>query len=70
MEAYTHGLSILRYMTTLAIQTPMTLFSFLYFNADLSGRSKKPVVLAALGIAVMIGGIRGYLLARAQYQFL
>jgi len=69
-EAYEHGLSISRYMTALAIQTPITLFSFLYFNTDLSGRSKKPVLLAALAIAIVIGGLSGYVRARAQYQFL
>jgi hypothetical protein len=70
MEAYEHGLSTSRYMTALAIQTPITLFSFLYFNTDLSGRSKKSVLLAGLAIAIVIGGLSGYLRARAQYQFL
>jgi hypothetical protein len=60
MEAYEHGLSIWRYMTALAIQTPVTLFSFLYCNTDLCGRSKKPVLLATLAIAIAIGGIYGY----------
>jgi hypothetical protein len=32
-EGYKHGLSLSRYLVTLAIQTPITLFSFLYFNA-------------------------------------
>jgi hypothetical protein len=70
MEAYEHGLSISRYVMALAIQAPITLFSFLYFNADLSGRSRKPILLAALAIAVVIGGIWGYARARGQYQFL
>lgn len=70
MEAYEHGLSISRYMTALAIQTPITLFTLLYFNTDLSGRSKKPVLLAALAIAIVIGGLSGYVRALAQYRFL
>ena len=37
---YEHGLSILRYGIALAIQAPITVFSVLYFNADLGGYSK------------------------------
>jgi len=70
MQAYEHGLSISRYMAAVAIQTPITLFSFLYFNTDLSGSSRKPVLLATLAIAIVIGGVLGYVRARAQYQFL
>jgi len=67
---FKHGLSVSRYITTLIIQTPITLFSFLYFNAGLRDRSKKPVLLAALAVTVVVGGIWGYTTARDQYQFL
>ena len=60
MEPYEHGLSGSRYMMTLVIQTPITLFGFLYFDAGLRGASKRPVVVAALAIAVVIGGIWGF----------
>ena len=67
---YEHGLSLSRYTTTMAIQMPVTLFGLLYLNAHLSGRSKRPLLLAALAITLVAGGIRGYLMARGQFQFL
>jgi hypothetical protein len=70
MEPYEHGLSVSRYMTAVVIQTPIALFSFLYFDAGLCGRSKKPILLATLAVTLVAGGIRGYLMARAQFQFL
>jgi hypothetical protein len=70
MEAYEHGLSVSRYLTALAMQAPITFFSFLYLTAGSSGRSRKPILLVALALAVVIGAIRGYVRARAQYQFL
>jgi hypothetical protein len=70
MEPYEHGLSPSRYATTLAIQTPITLLSSLYLNANISGRSKTRLLLAALAVALIVGGIRGYFMARGQFQFL
>ena len=70
MESYEHGLSLSRYVRTFAVQTPITLFSFLYLDAGLRGVSRKPVLFGALTIAVVAGGIRGYLMARGQFQFL
>ncbi len=70
MESYEHGISVARYVTALAIQAPITLFSFLYFNASSRSQSKRPIVLVALAIALVVGGIRGYLMAREQLQFL
>jgi hypothetical protein len=70
VEEYEQGLSLSRYMTTLAIQTPITLFSFLYSNACLRGHSKTPILLAALAVALVAGSIWGYLMARGQLQFL
>jgi hypothetical protein len=70
MEPYEHGLSVSRYVMALAVQTPITLFSFLYFNARIRGGSKWPILLAALAVTLVAGGIRGYLKARGQFQFL
>jgi hypothetical protein len=69
-ELYEHGLSLSRYATTLAIQTPVTLFSSLCLNAQIGGRSKAPLLLAALAIMLVAGGIRGYLMACGQFHFL
>jgi hypothetical protein len=67
---YQHGLSISRYIKTLAIQALVTLFSFLYFEAGFRGGSRKPVLVAALATAVVIGAIWGYMKAQDQFQFL
>jgi hypothetical protein len=70
MEAYHHGISVTRYLAAVLIQIPVTLFSFLYFEAAFRGRSRSTLVLAALAIALAAGVVRGYLLARDQFQFL
>jgi hypothetical protein len=67
---YQHGLSVSRYIKTLAIQAPITLFSFLYFDADFRGYSKKPILLIPLAVAIVIGTIRGYMMAQSQFHFL
>jgi hypothetical protein len=64
---YQHGLSISRYMRTLAIQAPVTLFSF---DAGFRGGSKKPLLMAVLALAVVVGGILGHENAQQQFQFL
>jgi Na+-driven multidrug efflux pump len=69
-EDYEHGLSLSRYARTLAIQTPVTLFSSLYLNARLGDRSKKTVLLRALAVTLVVGGVRGYVVASSQFQFL
>jgi hypothetical protein len=53
---YQHGISIARYLAALAIQTPVTLFAFLYFEADRHRRSKAPIIIATLVLAIAIGG--------------
>jgi hypothetical protein len=70
MEPYEHGLSLSRYVGTCTIQAPITLFSFLYLDANLRGVSRMPVLLGALAIAVVAGGFRGYVEALGQYRFL
>ncbi|HEY0910500.1 MAG TPA: hypothetical protein VGD75_09755 [Bradyrhizobium sp.] len=69
-EPYTHGLSLRRYVRTLAVQTSVTLFSSLYLSAHISGRSKAALLLAALAMTLVAGEIWGYLMARDQFQFL
>jgi hypothetical protein len=53
---YQDGISIARYLAALAVQTPATLFAFLYFEADRHRRSKAPIIIAALVVAIAIGG--------------
>jgi hypothetical protein len=65
---YEHGISSSRYLRTLVIQAPITLFSFLYFEAEFHRRSRKPVLVAGLTLAVMIGGIWGYGMAQDQIR--
>lgn len=67
---YEHGISIGRYLEALAFQAPITLFSFLYFSAGLRRAAKWPIIVAALAIAVVVGGVWGYFSALGQYQFL
>jgi hypothetical protein len=62
-ELYEHGFSLSRYVRTLAVQTPITLFSFLYLDADLRGVSRVPALLGALTLAVVAGGFWGYVRA-------
>jgi hypothetical protein len=67
---YQHGISIARYMNTLVFQTPVTLFSFLYFDASVRGASKWPILIATLVITIAIGGIWGYVTAQQQIELL
>ncbi len=67
---FEHGLSPLRFMSSLAGQGPVTLFNLLYFDTVLRGKSKRSLLLASLTIAVVIGLIGGYLRAKRQFQFL
>jgi hypothetical protein len=67
---YQHNISISRYLGGLAFQTPITLFSFLYIDTSFRGASKWPVLIAALVITIMIGGIWGYVTAQQQIELL
>ncbi len=67
---FKHGLSLSRFISSLAVQAPVTLFSFLYFGADLGRLSKKSVLVASLAAAIVVGLIWGYLKAQNQLQFL
>ena len=65
-EPYEHGLSVSRYIMTLLIQAPITLFGFLYFDADLRGHSRKPVLLAALVASLVAGALWGCIDGRSR----
>lgn len=67
---YQHGLTLLRFLAMLAIQIPITLFSLWYCSETFQRRSKRMFVLAALGLAIALGAILGYGMAKDQYQFL
>jgi len=64
-----HGLTTSRHITTLAIQAPITLFSFLYFETGIRGPSKKPILIAALAAAIVVGAIQGFATAQMQLRF-
>lgn len=53
---YQNSISIARYLAALAVQTPVTLFAFLYFEADRHRRSKAPIIIATLVLAIAVGG--------------
>lgn len=63
-----HGLTTSRYIKTLAIQAPITLFGFLYFETGIRGRSKKPILIAALAAAIVAGAIQGFGAAQMQLR--
>jgi hypothetical protein len=67
---FEHGLSVLRFLLSLAAQAPVTLFNFLYLNARLRGTSKISILVASLAIAITFGLINGYSKAQNQLQFL
>lgn len=53
---YQNGISVAGYLAALAVQTPLTLFAFLCFEADRQHRPKAPIIIAALVVAIAIGG--------------
>ena len=63
---YQHGISIARYLGALTFQAPVTLFSFLYAEADFRGVYKRPILIAALVATITGGGIWGYGMARTN----
>jgi len=65
---YEHGISGLGYLAALASQTAVTAFSALYFEARIGGRTKKPVLAAAVAIVLLAGGIWGYRMSQDQIQ--
>ena len=63
-----HGISISRYLAALGFQTPVTLFSLLYIDAGFRGTSKRPLLLAALAIAIASAVILGYVVAQQRTE--
>ena len=63
---YQHGISIARYLGALMFQAPVTLFSFLYVEADFRGAYKSPILIAALVVTIAGAGIWGYGVAQHQ----
>jgi hypothetical protein len=66
---YQHGLTLRRYLTMFAVQTPITLFSVLYCDATICNRPKKPIIICLLLFAVVLGAVHGLSMAEVQYQF-
>ena len=66
---YQHGISIARYIRALGYQAPVTLFSFLYIDAEFRGASKWPLLVAALMLTIVTAGIWGYVTAQQQIGF-
>jgi hypothetical protein len=67
---YQHGLTMKRFFTMLIIQAPITLFSLSYCDASIRHNSRKPVVIVALMLAVVVGALYGHWMAVNQYKFL
>jgi hypothetical protein len=67
---YQHGLTVMRYLTTLMFQAPITLFNLAYSDAVIRNGSRTVVVLLALVLAIVVGVFYGYWMAMGQYQFL
>ena len=69
-EPYQHGITIQRYLSALAFQAPISLFSIIYCDPDLIRMSRKAILTAGLVLAVPIGIWCGHRLAMEQYGFL
>ncbi|MFM0592781.1 hypothetical protein [Paraburkholderia dilworthii] len=67
---YQHSINLKRYLATLACQGFVTTFSLFYFDAGIRHRSKKPIILGVVFLAIIIGAILGYRDAITQYQFI
>jgi hypothetical protein len=67
---YRHGLTLTRYLTMLAVQTPVTLFSLAYCDAAIRQGSRKPAVRLALALAIVAGVVFGVWRVMGQHQVL
>ena len=52
---YQHGITIQRYLSALAFQTPISLYSLIYCEPDIIKSSRKTVLIVGLVLAVPIG---------------
>lgn len=69
-KPYQHGITIQRYLSALAFQTPVSLYSIIYCEPDLIKVSRGAVMTVGLALAVPIGIWCGHRLAMEQYGFL
>ncbi len=69
-KPYQHGITIQRYLSALAFQTPISLYSLIYCEPDLLKLSRKTVLTGGLALAFPIGIWYGHRLAMGQYGFL
>jgi hypothetical protein len=67
---YQHGLTVTRYLLTLAFQSAATTFSIMYFDAGVRNRSKKPLLVGVVALTLIAGTVLGYRHAVNQYGFL
>jgi hypothetical protein len=63
-----HGISIARYAAALGVQAPVTLFNFLYLDAELRRDPKWPLLAATLMATTASGGILGYVSAQELWS--
>ncbi len=69
-QPYQHGMNSSRYLAAFVGQASVTIFSLLYFESTLRGRSRKTVILVGLLLATVIGVFLGVRQAISQYQFI
>jgi len=68
---YQHGLTPRRYLITLGIQIPITLFSLTQFHLQEQDRGRgRMLMYTILVVCTIVGAISGYASALNQYQFL
>ncbi|MGI3902851.1 MAG: hypothetical protein ACRYGP_25550 [Janthinobacterium lividum] len=67
---YQHGITLKRYLSSLAFQIPISLYSIIYCEPDIIKTSRRTVVVFGLVSAIIIGVYYGHLIAGGQYGFL
>jgi len=58
-QPWQHGLTVERYLTTLAVQAPITLFGVLHCEAAIRDRSTNSVIVGALYSVIVFGVVWG-----------
>ncbi|WP_062230185.1 hypothetical protein [Aureimonas sp. N4] len=66
-QPYQHGISLSRYLSTLAFQAPVSLFSLIYVDLK-SIRFRRIFICFSIFIAAMIGIVEGQHEAEQQYK--
>ena len=67
-EPYQHGITLWRYANTLCWQTPVTVFSLLYYKTPLGLLSRKRLVGAMFFTSCVLGAAAGYVTAESQIR--